>query len=76
MDSLSANLAALQALLPEADAASLARNAPTLLLASTHRSVTPKVALLRASLSQAELEKLCAAGMGRALGCSVQVITR
>ena len=30
IDSLSDNLAALQALLPEADAASLARNAPTL----------------------------------------------
>ena len=76
IDSLSDNLAALQAQLPEADAASLARNAPTLLLASTQRSVVPKVALLRASLSQAELEKLCAAGMGRALGCSVEVLQR
>ena len=34
------------------------------------------MALLRASLSEAELTRLCGAGMGRALGCSVAVLRR
>ena len=39
MDSLAANLAAIERLLPEADAAALARGSPTLLLANTARSI-------------------------------------
>ena len=42
IDSLRSNLEAIQRLLPEADAAALARGAPTLVLAST-ASLAPKV---------------------------------